>query len=363
MFGSLFKKGWDSYNTNQQEANQQALGGLSTRDYETKARDAIPAEVLMFSGCKDSQTSADVSNVQSFGLPEDSGPGGAGGACTNALLKTAYLPGDCSWVELLTKMRDFLGQGGYSQVPQLSTSREVDLNSPFEIAGGYSGYKKSVLVGINYVEHSSGRLSGCINDVVSMKNFIASEGFVEDPSCMRILVDDHNDPIVHEHIRLRVEHPSRAGIMDAISWLVDGAQPGDVLFFHYSGHGGQQADSTGDEKDGQDETLIPEDYRSAGVITDDELLKELVLTVPCGVRLVCVMDCCHSGTILDLPFLFAATDNNIAAVQSGESTTTIANPGFHAQLQKLLKFGMEHLSKVQGAEGLAGMAESFGIRW
>lgn len=37
----------------------------------------------MFSGCMDSQTSADVHDVSKFGLPNADG---AGGACTNAML-------------------------------------------------------------------------------------------------------------------------------------------------------------------------------------------------------------------------------------------------------------------------------------
>ena len=34
-------------------------------------------------------------------------------------------------------------------------------------------------------------------------------------------------------------------------WLVAGAREGDSLFFHYSGHGGTQADTQGDEADAQ----------------------------------------------------------------------------------------------------------------
>lgn len=47
----------------------------------------INANVFMISGCQDSQTSADVSNVSSFSLPNPNGR--AGGACTSALLKGA----------------------------------------------------------------------------------------------------------------------------------------------------------------------------------------------------------------------------------------------------------------------------------
>jgi hypothetical protein len=51
-------------------------------EYAEQSALAIRANVRMFSGCRDSQTSADVHDVAQFGLPANSGPGGAGGACT-----------------------------------------------------------------------------------------------------------------------------------------------------------------------------------------------------------------------------------------------------------------------------------------
>eukprot|EP01061_Rhynchopus_euleeides_P034559 TRINITY_DN5839_c0_g2_i2.p2 TRINITY_DN5839_c0_g2~~TRINITY_DN5839_c0_g2_i2.p2 ORF type:complete len:349 (+),score=151.81 TRINITY_DN5839_c0_g2_i2:54-1100(+) len=335
------------------DVNERGLNGMDEGEYEDRAIEAIPADVYMFSGCMDNQTSADVGNVQSFGLPPDSGPGGAGGACTNALLATSYRPGEETWVQLLTQMRDFLSSRGYSQIPQLSTSRKVDLQAPFEIAGGYGGCKKSLLVGINYVNHSSGRLSGCINDVVSMVEFLEStEGFSQDPDSMLVLVDDHNDHNLRHRVHCPLGDASRDGIIDGIRWLVDGAQAGDCLFFHYSGHGGQKRDYSGEEEDGKDETLIPEDYRNAGVIKDDELFEILVQALPMGVRLVCLMDCCHSGTVLDLPFTFAATENNLVAASEGGGMA--ANPGFKGTVQKILKH-------VGGADAILGIASKFGL--
>ena len=70
--------------------------------------------------------------------------------------------------------------------------------------------------------------------------------------------------------------PTCEAIVEGIAWLVEGAETGDCLFFHYSGHGGQmrvaratsrgratsrpstrRRDTDCAEDDGFDETLIP----------------------------------------------------------------------------------------------------------
>ena len=44
-------------------------------------------------------------------------------------------------------------------------------------------------------------------------------------------------------------------MLSAFRWLTEGAGPSDELFFHYSEHGGQTEDRTGDEADGMDANL------------------------------------------------------------------------------------------------------------
>jgi len=95
---------------------------------------------------------------------------------------------------------------------------------------------------------------------------------------------------------------TRANMLNGIRWLVDGAEPGDVLFFQFSGHGGQRECTDGSEADGMDEVLIPSDYQEAGVIVDHELFDLMVVPLPSGCKLTVVLDCCHSGSALDLPF-------------------------------------------------------------
>uniref|UniRef100_M8AMG8 Metacaspase-1 n=1 Tax=Aegilops tauschii TaxID=37682 RepID=M8AMG8_AEGTA len=89
----------------------------------------------------------------------------------------------------------------------------------------------------------------------------------------------------------------------AMYWLLQGCQPGDSLVFHYSGHGAQQRSYSGDEVDGMDETLCPLDFETQGMIVDDEINAALVRPLPHGAKLHALIDACHSGTALDLPFL------------------------------------------------------------
>ena len=71
-------------------------------------------------------------NVGKFQLPDPAGR--AGGACTSALLQVLYKDGHkaetMSWVETLRKMRAELNKMGYNQVPQLTSSRLIDVNKP-----------------------------------------------------------------------------------------------------------------------------------------------------------------------------------------------------------------------------------------
>lgn len=296
--------------------------------YQENAKTAVPADVRMFSGCKDDQTSADVHDTSSFGLPSGD-TGEAGGACTNALLKSVSAPGaHKSWVDLLKSMQSVLKTKKFTQVPQLSTSRDINMQEPYDIMKAGSKRHKALLIGINYVGQQ-GELRGCHNDVEDMQQYIQTEGYTNTAQTMKVLMDDG------QH-----EEPTAANIREAFEWLVGDAEAGDSLFMHYSGHGGNQKDDKGDEEDGMDETLIPVDYQQRGMITDDELFKLLIAPLPEGVEFTIVMDCCHSGSIMDLPFRFQGTGAVLEAVANGEVEPAMeANPNFN--LRKVLQVGYE----------------------
>ena len=71
------------------------------------------------------------------------------------------------------------------------------------------------------------------------------------------------------------------------------------------GHGGQTKDLDGDEEDGYDEVIYPVDFRQNGHITDDEMHRIMVKPLQAGVRLTAIFDSCHSGTALDLPYIYS----------------------------------------------------------
>jgi len=174
------------------------------------------------------------------------------------------------------------------------------------------GKRKALLIGINYVG-TRAELRGCHNDVENMKNFIMQRaGYKSDD--MVILTDRPGSDMR--------SIPTRQNITAAMNWLVRGAQPGDALFFHYSGHGGQVKASQGDEADGYNETILPLDYEQAGQMEDDEMHELLVRPLPIGCRLTALFDSCHSGTALDLPFVYTTSGqikepNVVAGVGKG----------------------------------------------
>jgi metacaspase-1 len=187
----------------------------------------------------------------------------------------------------------------------------MSLTSKFAIKKSSQGRTRALFIGINYAGHNPGQLSGCHDSVEKMKRFVLNQGF--NPANIRILMDDG-----------KCTPPNKAEILAAIRWLVQGAQPGDSLFLHYSGHGGQLPHATGDEKDGYDDTLVPLDYHCAGQIRDADLLRELILPLPAGVLMTAVIDC-HSGSLLDLPYEFTASEGN---TQPGSHVVLAPNPKF-----------------------------------
>ena len=141
--------------------------------------------------------------------------------------------------------------------------------------------RKALLVGLNHYPDPENNLKGCVNDVLLMSKLLQEAFGFDEPKNIRLLTD---------------ERATTARITQHLAWLVGDATPGDVLVFHYSGHGAQVRDRHGDElDDGLDEIICPYDLDWDDPFTDDDL-HEIIKDVPAGANLTVVLDCCHSGT-------------------------------------------------------------------
>jgi len=129
----------------------------------------------------------------------------------------------------------------------------------------------------------------------------------------------------------RNHHPTRDNIVRALRRLVEQSKPGDSVYFHYSGHGGLldpqfwNRYKSGVSQKEYDETLYPVDHARAGQIRDFNLFNHFVKPMAAGVTVTCVMDCCHSGSVLDLPYSYRPTsDGRIRMRQSMDSLAHLA---------------------------------------
>lgn len=109
-------------------------------------------------------------------------------------------------------------------------------------------------------------------------------------------------------VTLTDEQATHKNIINGINKLIALSQKGDIIYFHFSGHGQPVEDINGDEADGWDEALIPVDARKVykkGVyegnkhLLDDDLeplITKLRAKVgPAGI-VYAVIDACHAGT-------------------------------------------------------------------
>jgi metacaspase-1 len=158
--------------------------------------------------------------------------------------------------------------------------------------------KRALLIGIGkYPDESGWKSLNALNDIEYLKNILPLRGFK--PENISTLLN---------------EKATKAGIEQAAAKLIASAGPGDIIMFHFSGHGQQITDDSTDEADGYDEAWVPYDaqaryaptprptappYRGENHLRDDQVgkwLDSLSRKVgSTGSILVCI-DACHSGT-------------------------------------------------------------------
>lgn len=135
--------------------------------------------------------------------------------------------------------------------------------------------KRAICIATNYAGTSSA-LAGCLNDAADWAAELDRRGY--------------------EVATLLDKDATKAGILGALERAVAATKYRDRLVVSWSGHGTWVTDRDGDEADGRDEAICPDDYARAGMVTDDDLFKAFS-AADHGERVVMISDSCHSGTL------------------------------------------------------------------
>ena len=151
-----------------------------------------------------------------------------------------------------------------------------------------TGKKKALLIGINYTadDNKGDDLNGCENDMNRLSEWIQEKCYFNK----------------EDIIRLDSEKATRKAIENGIMDLLEFAKsnPNSELWLSYSGHGSYYYSNK--ESDYQNEILCPSDYATKGFISDDWLKSEFIDKLPGDCKVFTLMDCCHSGSNMDLPY-------------------------------------------------------------
>lgn len=135
-------------------------------------------------------------------------------------------------------------------------------------------------------------LSGCVNDAERVANVLLACGMSRQnldllvSSAPADMAEAHGEPTLHR-------------ILASFDRLFERARPGDVVWIHFSGHGGRTTTAfpTLKGKTGIDEALVPTDIGrgASDYLRDVEIGFLLERMVRKGLLVNLVLDCCHSG--------------------------------------------------------------------
>ncbi|KAB5595720.1 Metacaspase-1A [Ceratobasidium theobromae] len=199
-------------------------------------------------------------------------------------------------------------------LPEWAASSLAANSLPFNL---HFGTRRALVIGIQYwnqtwndPKHTSMTLRGTHEDAEDIVRLLLELGYQnEEITLMKDSPDIHPDYI-----------PTHENIKRELTRLVYGALPGDRFFLYFAGHGKQVEDYNGDEADHLDEgksRIIPCDwstrykYSDEGIIIDDYLRDTCVNPLPKLANLTALFDCCHAGTMLDLPYEYCGGPNAI----------------------------------------------------
>lgn len=147
--------------------------------------------------------------------------------------------------------------------------------------------------------------------------------------------------------------PVRRFVLERIQEVGSRCQPGDWFVWFWAGHGVNVPDARGATAgSGQDQAFVTPDAKGRltepAVFLDHDFAKAIDTFIPLGVRVLCICDCCHSGTICDIDsFAYRHEIYQVSASQDDEEAEDTGRGGVltWALKRTLIKLGFRHVRK------------------
>jgi hypothetical protein len=158
------------------------------------------------------------------------------------------------------------------------------------------GLVKALFIGIQYQSIPSIALQSCIHDIENSKQKI--QELYPDCASIRVLT---------EASELK---PTRKNILESIAWLVEDIKPGQHIFFHYSGHGGELIGKDGAYRSIFENCIYPCKGKKLQIILDEEIRKALIEKVPKGSKCFIVMDSYSGNATISLEHTWQTTEDH-----------------------------------------------------
>jgi Caspase domain len=156
-------------------------------------------------------------------------------------------------------------------------------------------------------------LRGCVRDILEVEAFLRHNAGVPASRITRLIAPAAGGP-GSELAATPQSRPTYGNIVAAWKRVMEAAKPNDVVYIHYSGHGGRSTTLFPAQKpDGLDESIAPCDIndRATGrYLRDVEIAVLLKQMAQRGLLTTVVLDSCHSGS---------ATRGNDAQARHGDS--------------------------------------------
>lgn len=165
--------------------------------------------------------------------------------------------------------------------------------------------KWAILVGIN--EYSTGdkrvdkdgnrihfgNLRGCLNDINQLEQHLLDVQEVQEDHIFRLC-----SPLQPTNRSSSVQEPTAENIKNKLNDCTVKAKSGDIVYFHYSGHGARVKTRWRELKgeNGIDECLVPFDVPAGGAFLRDFELESILNDMTNkGLLVTVTLDSCHSG--------------------------------------------------------------------